>query len=104
MRKRIRFWLISIINVFTVPVLFSTLFDPWKRDQVHVIGASLEGQLQALWLNILSRLIGFFVRLSALIAAGLALIATGLFGGVVYLTWLLWPLIAIGLILRGLSG
>lgn len=104
MRGRLRFVLISIINFLTVPVLLSTLFEPWKRDQARLIGGSLIDELHLFWLNLLSRLVGLVVRLAALFAAALGLLAASIAGSIAYLAWLGFPLIAILFIVWGLRA
>ncbi len=68
---------------FSIPNLIKTLAAPWRRDITASTDRSLQGQLQAAWLNLVARLIGLIVRLLT-IMAGLTveagLIVVGVFG------------------------
>lgn len=51
-----------IIYYFSIKDLFKTLFDPWKRDTVNY-GKSLEAIFKNLTDSLISRLMGFTVRI-----------------------------------------
>jgi hypothetical protein len=84
----------SILSEFSVVQLLRTLFSPWRRI-ISYPGANIAERWHA-WLdNLVSRIIGFIVRLLVLLAATLVLI------GVIVITILqivIWPLLPVGVI------
>ena len=87
---------------FSVPLLAVTLFAPWRRI-VSGSGGSLEQRLRAMVDNLVSRVVGFVVRLLALVAA-LVLIGLGaIFGAVALVLWPIVPPAAIILIVVGIA-
>src|SRR3990167_4656875 len=53
---------------FSVPTLLRTIFDPWKRDLYRAENASLQAMFN-IWLNnIISRLVGFVMRIFTIFA------------------------------------
>lgn len=86
---------------FSVPLLATTLFAPWRRI-VSGGGGSLEQRFRAGVDNLVSRVVGFFVRVLAL-AAALVLITLGaVFGAALLVAWPFVPVAAVGLILVGI--
>ena len=103
-------WLITtkithrVLVFFSVPILFKTLFAPWKRDVNTAVNSSLDIIVKVLVDNIISRLVGFFVR-AITICVGLLITLLVFISGLVFLLlWLLLPVIIFGVIYWGLSG
>lgn len=93
----------GISRLFSIPILLRTLFSPWKRIITYP-GASLEAKLRAYGDNLVSRAIGFTVRLLVLIAA-LCTSAAALVAGT--MGFILWPAIlpaAVLLLVKGIVG
>lgn len=86
---------------FSVPILLRTMFEPWRRITNYSTG-SLQDRLVALVDNLVSRGVGFFVRLLALIAALIIIVFYGVLGGALLLLWPALPLIGPALIIGGL--
>jgi hypothetical protein len=86
---------------FSVPILLRTLFAPWRRI-VTPPGGSLQNKMKAMVDNAVSRVVGFAVRLIALIAAAVILLFYIVFGGVLLLLWPALPLLGPALIVGGL--
>jgi len=92
-------YLVFISHFFSLGTLLKTLFSPWRRVQLkpRKAGFSLERFFERLTFNLISRTIGFWVRL-LLIFAGLisSLIVIG-FSLCLFVVWqflffLSWPL------------
>ncbi len=95
--------LAGVSHLFSVPILLRTLWAPWRRI-VTVPGSGFDAQLRAMTDNLVSRVVGFTVRIVVLIAAACILLVTALVG---IMHVLLWPLVPIGiplLIIKGIIG
>ncbi len=101
--KNISQILSGISKLFSVPLLMRTLFAPWRRIITYP-GASLDTKLRAYGDNIVSRAIGFMVRLLVLLTALVATILAILYGVLVLILWPIIPLAAIAAIIRGVVG
>lgn len=89
------------VDSFSVPTLARTLFAPWKRI-VTAPGAGIDAHLRAIGDNIISRLVGFTVRLTVLFSAGISLVIILLIGILQLMLWPLLPPAAIVLVVGGL--
>lgn len=78
-------------HLFSVPILLRTLLAPWRRIITYP-GASLEARLRAAGDNSISRLVGFTVRTTVLIAAGVMLVLTATVSLMFIVAWPLVPL------------
>jgi len=88
--------LARVSDFFSIGLLAGTLFSPFRQLSSGAVNSSLEAQLRALFDNIVSRLIGAFVR-SAMIIFGLcASLGVVVYGVVVIAVWLLLPLLPVG--------
>jgi hypothetical protein len=76
---------------FSMPILLSTMFAPWKRIVTYP-GSNIQARMRAALDNLISRTVGFGVRLCALIA-GLVIIGFHLLVGCIML--ILWPVLPI---------
>ena len=87
-------------HLFSVPSLLRTLFAPWRKIVTYP-GAGLEAHVRAATDNLVSRFVGFFVRLMVLIAAGVILTLL-LIGSLIELgVWPFLPLLVPALIIKG---
>jgi hypothetical protein len=86
---------------FSVQTLARTLFAPWKRI-VSAPGSGIDAHLRAIGDNAVSRAVGFTVRLTVLLTAGLCLLFMVVAGILQIILWPVVPLAAIGLIIKGL--
>jgi hypothetical protein len=86
---------------FSVPILLRTMFAPWRRI-ITPPGSSLDQRLKAIADNMVSRAVGFTVRLMALLAAALILAGYTVFGGILVVLWPLLPILGPALIVGGL--
>ncbi len=98
-------YVIAIWHRFLISQHFRTLFSPWHRRQPSDFGkaSTLSGKL-------LDGIVDFYIRILAAIIR-LSIIVTGLlWAGIVFVSfwflfifWLLWPVIFILILFKGLS-
>ena len=98
---RLRHGLSHLADTFSVAILLRTLFSPWRRI-ISYPGAGLSNHMRALVDNVVSRCIGFIVRLFVLLAAAVSFILVLAIGSIGLLTWPLLPLSAVGLLIWGI--
>src|ERR1700739_3851693 len=79
---------------FSLPVLVRSLFSPWKQI-TSAPGQTLNQKFNAKIDNLVSRTIGFFVRLFTRLAAIVFISAKALFGVATALAWPMLPIAAI---------
>ncbi len=91
--RRLWSYVKGLYNYFSVALLAKTLFAPWKRITTYG-SRSVNERLRAMADNLVSRMVGFSVRLMVLVA-GLILILFSLIVGLVGLV--VWPLIPIAI-------
>jgi hypothetical protein len=85
---------------FSLPSLARTLFAPWKRIMATP-GAGISAHFQAAIDNFISRLVGFTVRFSVLIAAAISMGVIAVVGVLQIIIWPLVPLLIVFCIIRG---
>ena len=92
----------KVYSFFSIRTLIRTLFDPWKRDAFEVENASLDVRMKVWFDNILSRAIGFVIRLFTVLLGLVTIAVFFLFFLSLILIWLLLPVVVIGLIINGI--
>ena len=93
--KRVSKWITANSQIFSIKILITTLFSPWKRIVTESDG-SLEMILKSIGDNAVSRAIGFFVRSTALFTSLILTSVTSVVGLVMII---LWPLMPVGVAL-----
>lgn len=92
-----------VLHIFSVPILLRTLWAPWRRIITYP-GASIDAKLRALGDNLVSRFIGFTVRMLVLVAATLIALLVTVWGIVCILAWPFIPVAAVVFLLKGIIG
>jgi hypothetical protein len=93
-RKRVQ----QTVRTFSAPLLISTMFSPWRRI-LSAPGPSLQAKLEAIGDNLVSRAIGFTVRLLVLITAAVMILLISLISVIQIVSWpLVPPLILFGIV------
>jgi len=83
-----------VFHYFSLPVLVLTLFEPWRRySWSYKGGFSIGAYLEALASNFFSRTIGAVMRLPIIATGLIAAFLVFWLGAVVFVSWLLLPLI-----------
>jgi hypothetical protein len=101
--KNVRKRIVGTSNMFSVPILIRTLFSPWKRIITYP-GASIDAKIRAFGDNMVSRAVGFSVRLLVLFTAALMLLAVSIVAIVEVTTWPLVPIAALVMLVKGITG
>lgn len=91
----------TLADMFSLNILLRTLFAPWKRVVTYP-GASFDAKLRAIGDNLVSRAVGFTVRLFVLLAAAVSFITIIITSLVEMVMWPLLPFLAVVLIMKGL--
>jgi hypothetical protein len=91
----------TVADSFSAGQLLRTLFAPWRRI-VTPPSAGLSAKLRALVDNLVSRTVGFFVRLIVLLAALVTIIGITLLTAIELIAWPLLPIAVPVLIVKGL--
>jgi hypothetical protein len=90
-------------QMFSAPILLKTLFAPWKRIMTYP-GSSLDAKIRAFGDNMVSRAVGFSVRLFVLFTAAIMLVIVGFVAVVELVAWPLVPFAAVILLIKGFTG
>lgn len=95
--------LFSILNNFSIKTTVLNLFSPWKRV-LGVKRPGLDGIKDWLVDNLVSRTVGFFLRLVLLFVAFLVLSFYAVFAVLAIILWLLYPAFVLFILFMILSG
>jgi len=95
--------LIRTSQLFSMPILLRTLFAPWRRIITYP-GTSIQTKLQASVDNLVSRMVGFVVRLLVLLVAIIMLGLISLIACIELLAWPLLPLVIVGFLIKAVIG
>lgn len=100
--KRISTRTKSVAHAFSATTLIATLFSPWKRIQYS--GKSFDAKMQAMIDNLVSRIIGFVVRIGVLIAALVMIASSAILGLTIAIIWPLVPVLIMACLVKGIIG
>jgi hypothetical protein len=92
--------LIKTSHMFSVPILLRTLFAPWRRIMTYP-GAGLSERVRALGDNLVSRAVGFTVRVFVLATVGLLLLLVAIAG---IIEVVVWPVVPLGVVVAIVKG
>lgn len=99
--KSTRNRIIEVWNIFSIPILLRTMFAPWKRIQTNP-GKSLQSHMQALLDNIISRFVGFSIRILTIIAGLVCIFLMCIFYVAAVVAWPFLPVSIPFLVIWGL--
>lgn len=83
----------STAQTFSIGQLFKTLLAPFRQISAGGVRGSAAQQMQALFDQTISRLVGMVVRLMAIIGGGFILLIKTVAGGILLVAWPLIPLL-----------
>ncbi len=91
----------ALYRFFSVGFMLRTLTAHWHKDAVGYTG-SLSSRFMALAWNLISRAIGFIVRMGVIAAWLISALALGTFQIGAFFAFILWPLLAAGCFIAGI--
>lgn len=98
--RRIMVRLDGLRDYFSIGLLLTTLFAPFRQISAGGVSGGLDAQFRAFIDKSISRLIGAFVRLAVLVAGVFSIIVGALLSILVLIFWAFVPLLPIiGLVL-----
>lgn len=89
-----------VMDFFSVSLLLSTLFDPFRQIDAGTVRGSLQDEFKAFGNRLFSRIIGFFIRTITILCGLLCMVVVTIFG---LLQLILWPLLPLAPLL-GFAG
>lgn len=96
-RSLIKIWrnfIIFVREYYSIPLLLRTLFYPWRRDITkYGRGFSIKNFLETLGFNLISRGLGFCVRLLTIVLGLICLSGVIILGALALVIWLILPLV-----------
>lgn len=95
------FWF--LIQFFSIPLLFRTLFSPFKRITDEQPHTGLEDFFETLVMNVMSRIVGAIARLFILLIGVIVLITWCVLLIGLLIFWLFAPAILFGMFVYGLA-
>ena len=87
-------------DFFSIGQLFRTLFKPYRQISANSTGRGME----AFFDKLLSRVIGFFVRVFIIVFGGIALLIESLLGFVLIVAWPFAPVLMIVGVVMSVMG
>lgn len=93
-------------HFFSMPLLLKTMFRPIFR--IHAssapgTGLDLERIFENLAVNVIARIVGFFLRIGVIVVGGLIELVVLLTGPLIFLAWFILPVLPPLFILIGLN-
>jgi len=96
--------LASSADFFSINILASTLFSPYRQISAGNVTGSLGVQMQAFFDRLLSRFIGATIRIFMMIIGLIVMFSQILFGFIMLIFWLIVPLLPfMGLIIMAIG-
>ncbi len=101
----IRNFLFFFYNLFSIKILFKTLFSPFHRmtEVYDKRGFNLEKLAEAFIVNSLMRAVGALLRIMLIITGIFFILLTFIFGAFFVIAWAIAPLLIVILFLIGLK-
>ena len=101
--QRIEKRILGIWRLFSVGILARTLFAPWRRITTDA-GRGFDSLMRSMIDNLVSRVVGFTVRIFVLLFALVATLFAVIIGAAIVLLWPLVPVLALFSLFKGIVG
>ena len=89
--NHIKMMFVKVNDQFSIPLLFKTLFQPFRQISVGKVDGALEDKMRA-WLDrLVSRMIGVFIRTMVIMVGLVAMVAVAIFSMLRIAVWLITP-------------
>lgn len=99
-------YIVVLTKIYSFIFLLKTLFTPWK-NQLYAYpnkGFDIKRILEIWTNNIISRVVGAFVRLATVFIGVVIIIFTMVIGSIFLIIWLTYPVLFITLIIISFTG
>lgn len=93
-----------IFHFFSISVLLKTLFSPWQKlDESYKRGFNLNAIFETFVVNVLMRIVGFFIRITMIVVGTLTWIITLATSIVTFMVWIFLPFVITILFISGIK-
>ncbi len=101
--RRILTWTQGVEHAFSLSLLAQTLFSPWHRIVTNP-GRGLDAKMRAALDNVVSRLVGFVIRIFVILAALVSVLGVFVAGIVMTVIWPVLPVSVVFFLVKGIIG
>lgn len=97
--------MVGIIDRFSIGLLIKTLFSPFRQISADEKGKGIAGEMSVMLDKLISRTIGFILRLATIFVGILAIVLFAFLSILRIIFWLILPFIPIiGIMMMGVVG
>lgn len=93
-----------LTDYFSITILLGTLFAPFRQISSGGVGGSLAEQMRGLFDQLLSRVIGLFVRLGMIIFGTVTIVLVGVWSLLVIVLWAAVPVFPVAGLIATVIG
>ncbi len=83
------------LDFFSISLLLTTLFEPFRQISSNRVGGALNVQLQSFFDRLISRFVGAFMRMIMIIIGCLVIFFQLIFGLIILIFWIILPILPI---------
>lgn len=94
--------IVYLYHLFSINFLVKTLFEPWKKDVVRYANPTLQDRIQIILFNLIARLMGFVMRSLTILTGLIVIICVIIFSIILFIGWVLLPIISLYMIYKGI--
>lgn len=96
--------LLALYDYFSIDLLVKALFSPWRQISAGKVRGNVQVQLHALLDNLISRIIGGFIRSIVIIFGSLTLLIMSIVGLLRIILWPLTPVLPVVFVIFAVIG